>query len=380
MTIGTTVLDNTAGGTTTFTGGQPFSGATTSYAYSFTTGNASTWSIQSLRVAMANNDPDPMGMGSPDDVAAHTLTISLFALAGDLTPTGAALATATYGYSVDGHGAYFLLGAVDLGSIASYTMAASTGYALAFNDVGAAMSIGSMGDFPAAGSGFVVHDLLHSSDSTSWDSYGNAYGVTPLFSLAVAPTCFLRGTLIMTSRGEVRVEALKAGDLLATKFGGLRAVTWIGTQCFEGRLAGVVHQPIRFARGSLGGGMPSCDLFVSPGHAMLVQGVLAHAGALENGATITQGRVRGQIEYFHLDLGPHDCVLANGAWAETYFEDHNRDAFHNAGDFHALFPGHVSERQANCLPIVTASDPRLPALRASLAPARCATPTARRAA
>jgi hypothetical protein len=85
-----------------------------------------------------------------------------------------------------------------------------------------------------------------------------------------------------------------------------------------------------------------------------------------NGSTITQERVRGEIEYVHIDLGPHDCVLANGAWAESYFEDRNRDAFHNAGDFHARFPGHVPERQATCLPIVTAEHPGIEAVRARL--------------
>ena len=198
-------------------------------------------------------------------------------------------------------------------------------------------------------------------------------GQTVTYTAGALAICFLRGTLILTARGEVPVERLRAGDLVATKFGGLRPVRWIGTQRFEGRLAGKGHQPIRFAAGSLGNGLPSCDLRVSPGHAMLVQDgqggeVLAHAGALVNGSTITQERVRGEIEYFHIDLGPHDCVLANGAWAESYFEDRNRDAFHNAAAFHALNPGHETVRQATCLPIVTAEHPGIDGVRRMLAP------------
>jgi hypothetical protein len=171
-------------------------------------------------------------------------------------------------------------------------------------------------------------------------------------------TCFLRGTLILTARGEVPVEKLRAGDLVATKFGGLRPIRWIGTQRFHPRFAGPTNTPIRFAPGSLGQGIPSTTLFVSPGHAMLVGEVLAHAGALVNGTTITQPAFQGDsIDYFHLDLGPHDCVLANSAWAESYFEDQNRNSFHNAADFHARFPGHEPVRQATCLPIVTAEHP-----------------------
>jgi hypothetical protein len=195
---------------------------------------------------------------------------------------------------------------------------------------------------------------------------GRSVGGQVDYSGEALTVCFLRGTLILTSRGDVPVERLRAGDLVATKFGGLRPIRWIGTQSFDGRFAGRATAPIRFARGSLGGGMPSCDLFVSPGHAILVGDVLAHAGALVNGETITQEKVRGAIEYFHLDLGLHDCVLANGAWAESYFEDRNRDSFYNAAEFHALHPGHEPERQATCLPIMTAEHPCIAAVRALL--------------
>ena len=194
-------------------------------------------------------------------------------------------------------------------------------------------------------------------------------GSTVSFTADTFTTCFLRGTLILTSRGEVPVEKLRAGDLVATKFGGLRPIRWIGTQRFHPRFAGPTNTPIRFAPGSLGQGIPSTALFVSPGHAMLVGEVLAHAGALVNGTTITQPRFHGDsIDYFHIDLGPHDCVLANSAWAESYFEDQNRNSFHNAADFHARFPGHEPVRQATCLPIVTAEHPGIEGLRRMLTP------------
>ena len=181
-------------------------------------------------------------------------------------------------------------------------------------------------------------------------------------------TCFLGGTLIATDRGEVAVEALRAGDLVQTRFGGLRPIRWIGLQCFDGRLAGEDHQPIRFAPGSLGGGMPHRPLLVSPGHAMLVDGVLAHAAVLVNDVTIARAALGGMIAYYHLDLGAHDCVRANGAWAESYFEDHNRDSFHNSAEFHARFPDHAPMRQATCLPIVDAAHPDAARLHAVLAP------------
>jgi hypothetical protein len=220
------------------------------------------------------------------------------------------------------------------------------------------------GGFIVARSGSSYYLLVPAGGDTSLTS-----GTPIAYTAGSFTTCFLRGTLILTSRGEIPIEALREGDRVATRFGRLRPIRWIGTQRFHPRFAGPASTPIRFSPGSLGAGVPSTDLFVSPGHAMLVGGVLAHAGALVNGTTITQSRFEGDsIDYFHIDLGAHDCVLANSAWAESYFEDRNRDSFHNAADFHARFPGHEPVRQATCLPIVTAEHPGIEGLRRMLTP------------
>ena len=47
-------------------------------------------------------------------------------------------------------------------------------------------------------------------------------------STAVGCKCLLRGTNIQTVAGERKIEDLAVGDLLATVFGGVRPVQWIG--------------------------------------------------------------------------------------------------------------------------------------------------------
>jgi hypothetical protein len=73
---------------------------------------------------------------------------------------------------------------------------------------------------------------------------------------------------------------------------------------------------------------------------MLIADRLILARLLVNGVTITQGPVESAwIEYFNLDLGVHDCVIAEGAWSETYADAPGmRALFHNAASFEARYP------------------------------------------
>ncbi len=190
----------------------------------------------------------------------------------------------------------------------------------------------------------------------------------------VSTICFLAGTRILTDRGPVAVEALHPGDRVATRAGGLRPIRWIGTQTLLTLGARGMLAPVRIRPGALGDNQPSSDLWVSPGHAMLLGEHLVCAYLLVNGTTILQPAHTGEIRYLHLDLGDHDCVLAEGAWAETYYEHLNREEFDNAADFRARFPAEAPRIQPTCLPYVNQPDhPALPALRA-LAAARAPQP------
>jgi uncharacterized protein len=295
------------------------------------------------------------------DVGADNLT----SISGTLTGSGNVNGSYTIKFEiVDGSGNVILVN----GSQLSVQMAgpninfnspnASTSWSLDISSIAAKLNA------LALGVGFSYRVSVFDAGTEVTEGAGTTY-TSPSYAIV----CFLRGTLILTERGEVAVENLVAGDRVATRFGGLRPIVWIGTQKFDGRFARGTAAPVRFRPGSLGVGLPHTDLFVSPGHAMLVGEVLAHAGALVNADTITQHDMDGPIEYFHLDLGSHDCVLANGAWAESYFEDRNRDAFHNRADFHARFPGHAPVRQETCMPILVEGHPDLPAIRERLAPA-----------
>ncbi|MFX0544960.1 Hint domain-containing protein [Roseovarius sp. S1116L3] len=134
--------------------------------------------------------------------------------------------------------------------------------------------------------------------------------------------CFARGTRITTDRGEVLIEDLRAGDMVATADGALKPIRWIGSMVVagSGKLA-----PVKIRRGALANAR---DLLVSPQHRMLLRGwqaqlyfgrdeVLVPAKHLINDHSIRQVEC-GEVEYFHLLFDTHEIVMAEGAESESF--------------------------------------------------------------
>ena len=132
--------------------------------------------------------------------------------------------------------------------------------------------------------------------------------------------CFLTGTMIATPDGERAVETLSQGDLVLTAEGAAKAIRWLGRSTLASRFADPVRDlPVRIKAGALGENQPARDLLVSPGHAMLIDGVLVHAGALVNGTSIVRETgIKGRFTYFHVETDGHDVLLAEGAATESF--------------------------------------------------------------
>jgi ELWxxDGT repeat protein len=164
-------------------------------------------------------------------------------------------------------------------------------------------------------------------------------GIIGGFEVLPAP-CYCRGTLIAAETGEIPVEALKIGDKVLTASGAARPITWIGRRSYAGRfVAGQKHLlPICLKAGALDEDMPRRDLWISPHHAMYLQGVLIEARFLINGASIVQVETIEHVEYFHIELETHDVILAEGAPSESFVDDNSRGMFQNAHEFKALYP------------------------------------------
>lgn len=168
--------------------------------------------------------------------------------------------------------------------------------------------------------------------------------------------CFLTGTRITTDRGEIPVETLQIGDRVKTADGSYQPVKWVGHQTFD-RATKRPHPfrtyPICIQAGALGNNLPLRDLYVSPDHAILVDGLLINAGALTNDTSIIQVEME-RFVYHHIELEQHSLLLAEGSPAESYLpQNQARTTFDNGAEYEQLYPNH------NILSLLPMSFPRV---------------------
>jgi hypothetical protein len=156
------------------------------------------------------------------------------------------------------------------------------------------------------------------------------------------PHCFLRGTAILTTTGNVPVEKLAVGDLVETVRGQALPVKWIGHRRFRrsnSSWSGRV-MPIRVSRHAIDDHTPHADLYLSPSHALFLDGVLMPVRVLVNGRSIAPALPEDTevIEYFHVILDSHEVILAEGAPAESCFlEPGDHEDFTNFVEFERLY-------------------------------------------
>lgn len=147
-----------------------------------------------------------------------------------------------------------------------------------------------------------------------------------------APTCFVRGTLILTPTGPRRIEELNTGDLVLTRDSGARAILWIGHRSLaENELDRRPNlRPIRIRAGALGESLPETDLLVSPQHRILLRSdvaarvagqheVLVAAKHLLHADGIDEATDLASVDYFHVLFDRHEVVFANGAETESFY-------------------------------------------------------------
>lgn len=208
--------------------------------------------------------------------------------------------------------------------------------------------IGTVKDGSNSVVGYLVYAVIDSNGEPQYGLYvphdGNApASFTPGTDSTIDTTdawviCFLSGTTIATTTGDRTVEALAPGDMVLTADGGAKEVRWVGRSTHARAFADPARAyPIRIKQGALGENLPARDLLVSPGHAVLVRGVLVQAAALVNGVSVVRETpATDMFTYYHVELDSHELLFAEGVPAESFL----------MGGEHMVFDN-IAERPAN---------------------------------
>ncbi|NDW07209.1 Hint domain-containing protein [Jiella pacifica] len=257
--------------------------------------------------------------------------------------------------------------------------------------------------------GDIVNEQVDLSGSGAVDTYifnSNSLSITPISSLtwiyskvyyangniltldtdAEIAICFSAGTRIETVNGPKPIEELAVGDLAVTASGARRPIVWIGRRVLNCAGERAHMAPIRIRADAFGAGVPERDVFLSPGHPVLVKQdgveVLVPIMNLINGTTIERTTL-SRVTYWHVELDQHDVLLADGLPAESFFDMGSRAWFDNDLDDVLANPDLVPAGQhGRCRdvaidgPLVEAERRRLADLFYAGLSAQCAWPTA----
>jgi autotransporter-associated beta strand protein len=247
---------------------------------------------------------------------------------------------------VESGGAISLGGAtLDVSLVDGFTPTAGETFTIINNETGTPVS----GTFNglAQGATFALDGDLF---QISYDGGSSGRDVV-LTDEGTAP-CYCPGTLIRTACGNKPVEKLQIGDTVMTAAGVARPIKWIGRRSYLGRFVMGRKDilPICIKAGALEDNVPKRDLWISPNHAMYLDGVLIEAKDLVNGVSIVRAESVEQVEYFHIELETHDLIIAEGALSESFIDDDSRGMFHNAREYREVYPAAVTPLAHYCAP------------------------------
>ena len=131
----------------------------------------------------------------------------------------------------------------------------------------------------------------------------------------ITVVCFRAGTRIRVPGGTVPVEELCIGEPVLVLSPDSRLVpkpiVWIGHRSVDCRHHPNPHLvwPVRIRAGTFGVEVPCRDLFLSPDHAVFVDGALIPVKYLINGGSIEQVPM-DKVTYFHIELQEHSVFRA----------------------------------------------------------------------
>src|SRR6516225_5259069 len=172
-------------------------------------------------------------------------------------------------------------------------------------------------------------------------------------------SCFPAGTRIKTPEGETNIEDLRIGDNVLTASGEAKPIKFIGRIKVSRERTGPWKNgegPVKISRFAIDGKAPHADLYITPEHAIYIDGILIPARNLVNGVTIVADAKPEivSLTLFHIELDTHEAIVAEGLAVESFRLDNQLTHafwFDNADEYVRLY-GSPGEPPAPFAPIL----------------------------
>ena len=151
--------------------------------------------------------------------------------------------------------------------------------------------------------------------------------------------CFLAGSMIRTSEGDVAVEDIQIGDQLVTfdwkhNKEVTHPVVWVGKAHAKVR-AGLPDDeagyPVRVLKDAVADGVPYKDMLITAEHCLFFEGKFVPVRMLVNGVSIFYDKSITSYDYYHVETDQHSVITADGMLTESYLDTGNRRAFRQEG-------------------------------------------------
>lgn len=179
------------------------------------------------------------------------------------------------------------------------------------------------------------------------ESGGNLYiSASPTNSLGTSAVlvCFLSGSMIRTSKGDVAVEDIQIGDQVVTfdwrnNQDVIRPVVWTGKGHCKVRFDlpdDEAGWPVRVLKDAIADGVPYKDMLITAEHCLFFRDRFVPVLMLVNGVSIFYDKSISSYEYYHIETEPHSIITADGMLTESYLDTGNRSSFRQNGKIATL--------------------------------------------
>lgn len=128
------------------------------------------------------------------------------------------------------------------------------------------------------------------------------------------------GSKVLTPEGQVRVQALKIGDLVVTKHNGNQPVSWVGRKQVNPLVLkdNPEFNAIFIEQNAFGKNLPDEDLFVSQQNRLVHKSSLTSFGALTRYDGVNVDNNSFYADYIHIMFEQHETIFVNGLEVESF--------------------------------------------------------------